>query len=129
MPKPRKPTALLALNGGLATNPGRYADRLSEPNVTLPIGSAPSGFSKAKRAIWDEVAGLVAPGVLQRSDRIILELITHLIYDLRTGQSTVASIAQLRMALASLGMTPSDRSRVSAAPQDSPNDPLQFLDS
>ena len=128
MPKPRKPTALLALNGGLATNPGRYADRVNEPNVTLPIGSAPSGFSKAKRAIWDEMVSLVAPGVLQRSDRILLEVITHLIHDLRTGQSSVASIAQLRMSLASLGMTPADRSRVSAVPQDSPNDPLQFLD-
>jgi len=127
MPKPRKPTELLAISGAIATNPARYASRMMEPTTSEAIGESPKAFPKAKKAIWDEIVSLVAPGVLQSSDRIIVEVICHLVYDLRTGQSSVASIAQLRMALASLGMTPADRSRVSAAPQEPLNDPLAFL--
>jgi hypothetical protein len=128
MPKPRTPMSILALTGAISKNPARYADRLNEPVSIAPIGDAPAAFNKARRAIWDEIVSLVPDGVLQRSDRLIVELISHLVYDLRTGESTIASIAQLRMALASLGMTPADRSRVSAAPQVSTNDPLGFLD-
>ena len=127
MPKPRKPTQLLSISGALATNPGRYADRMNEPRSSEPAGDPPPVFNKAMKGIWIEIVSLIPSGVLQRSDRILLEVICHLINDLRTGQSTVASIAQLRMALASLGMTPADRSRVSAAPQEPLNDPLAFL--
>jgi hypothetical protein len=114
MPNPRKPTQLLALNGGLAKNPARYSHRSTEPASNGPIGDAPVGFNKARRAIWQEITALVPPGVLRRSDRLILELICHLVYDLRAGEITIAGIGQLRQSLASLGMTPADRSRVSA---------------
>ena len=127
MPQPRTPTALLAINGGLSKNPGRYADRVNEPQSNGPIGEPPAGFNKARKAIWAEVVSLVPDGVLAKSDRLILELIVGLLYDLRAGDSNIAAIAQLRMALASLGMTPADRSRVSSAPADVADDPLQFL--
>jgi phage terminase small subunit len=127
MPNPRTPTALLALNGGLAKNPGRYLDRASEPSSNGPIGDPPSHLNKASKAIWTEVIDLVPPGVLQKSDRLIVELITRLIVDLRSGEYNIASIAQLRMALASLGMTPADRSRVSAPNAPPEDDPLKFL--
>jgi len=100
---------------------------MNEPKSTEPVGDAPPAFNKTKKAIWTEIVSLVPSGVLQRSDRIVVELICYLLHELRTGKATVASIAQLRMALASLGMTPADRSRVSAAPQDSTDDPLAFL--
>ena len=126
MPNPRTPTALLAINGGLSKNPGRYADRVNEPQSNGEIGQAPAAFSKAKKALWAEVIDLVPDGVLAKSDRLIVELIVELMHDLRTGNSNVASIAQLRMSLASLGMTPADRSRVSAPPPQTV-DELEFL--
>ena len=128
MPNPRKPTALLAINGGLAKNPGRYTDRVNEPQSNGPIGDAPAGFNKARKAIWNEVVSTVPDGVLQKSDRLIVELISGWLFDLRAGEATVADKAQLRMALASLGMTPADRSRVSATKEDTAaDDPLRFL--
>ena len=127
MPKARTPTQLLAINGGLAKNPGRYADRVNEPQSNGPVGNAPDYFDEARNVLWVEIVSLVPDGVLQRSDRLIVELTTHLMHDLRTGQADNRTIAQLRASLASLGMSPSDRSRVSAAPANSQDDPMQFL--
>ena len=128
MPKPRKPTAQLALSGQLDARPKQYANRNSEPS-SGKLGTAPKFYDKAKRALWKEVVGTVPPGVLQHSDRFIVEVVCSLLTDLRNGTGTVAGIAQLRQSLASLGMTPADRSRVSAAPPEKTDDPLSFLDS
>lgn len=126
MPNPRTPTALLAINGGLSKNPSRYADRVNEPQSNGDVGDAPKELSKAKKALWAEIIDLVPDGVLAKSDRLIVELIVELMHDLRTGNSNVASINTLRMSLASLGMTPADRSRVSAPPPQTV-DELEFL--
>jgi len=128
MPRPRTPTPLLQLNGAMAINPGRYASRMNEPSTEQAVGDPPDAFSDTKKDIWREVVGMVAGGVLQASDRLILEIICHLVFELRSGSATTASIAQLRQSLASLGMTPADRSRVSAMPAETSHDPLAFLD-
>jgi hypothetical protein len=65
--------SILALTGAISKNPARYADRLNEPVSIAPIGDAPAAFNKARRAIWDEIVSLVPDGVLQRSDRLIVE--------------------------------------------------------
>ena len=126
MPNPRKPTKLHLLSGALERNPQRYSDRDGEPASNGPIGDPPTGFTKARKAIWDEVVGLVPDGVLQKSDRIVVELVVMLLHELRTGELNIAGIAQLRQALASLGCTPADRSRVSAAPEPKVDEWQQF---
>ena len=126
MPAPRKPTHLHLLSGATAKNPQRFSDRVSEPGSNGPIGDPPSAFNNARKALWDEVVDLVPDGVLQKSDRVIVELVVMLLHELRTGDLNIAGIAQLRQALASLGCTPADRSRVSAPPEQKVDEWQQF---
>jgi hypothetical protein len=126
MPTPRKPTHLHLLSGATAKNPQRFTDRVNEPGPNGPIGEPPIGFNKARKDLWDEVVGLVPEGVLQKSDRVIVELVVMILHELRTGELNIAGIAQLRQALASLGCTPADRSRVSAAPEQKVDEWQQF---
>jgi hypothetical protein len=58
--------------------------------------------------------------VLQATDRMAVELAARLIAQFRKlpdDEVTSAQVAQIRTALAVLGMTPADRSRVSAKKQ------------
>jgi hypothetical protein len=67
--------------------------------------------------VWDEIVDLLPAEVLQSTDRMAVELTSRLIArfrDLEDDKVTMAQVAQIRTALASLGMTPADRSRVSA---------------
>lgn len=126
MPQIRKNTAELALVGALDARPGRYADRKNEPKSNGPIGNPPDGFNPTKKKIWSEVIDLIPPGVLQKSDRLIVEVVVMLTYELRTNEINMAGITQLRQALATLGMTPADRSRVSATPEQQHDEWEQF---
>lgn len=64
-----KPTAIKLLEG----NPGKRALNLMEPASAADVGGAPVWLSPEARACWQEVAGTLAPGVLQRADRHALE--------------------------------------------------------
>jgi hypothetical protein len=113
MPRPRKPTSLHLVTGTF--NSTRHADR-HEPQVTAPLGDAPSDWPPQAKAIWQEVVNAIPDGVAGRPDRIIVELTARLLIETRSkGKFTAAVAAQLRCCLASLGLTPADRSRVSAS--------------
>ena len=127
MPRPRTPTSQLELKGAVRHDPSRYSERKDEPAFNGPVGDPPPHLDPARRAIWTELVDTVPADVLQKSDRIILELATTLTHALRNGELNVAAIAQLRQTLASLGMTPADRSRVAAAPKPNESDPTDFL--
>lgn len=128
MSAPRKPTSQLA-ETTRKKNVGRYGHRASEPKPVAKLGPPPKDFTPAQKKLWKEVVGQVPPGVLTGSDRIIIEIATRLLEKLRSGRATPVEIGHLRQTLATLGMTPADRSRVSTTPPDSPtDDPLAFLD-
>jgi hypothetical protein len=55
--RPRKPTAVLALNGAFERNPNRA--RIDEPVPTTTLGAAPKWLAVTAVSIWDE---LVAEG-------------------------------------------------------------------
>lgn len=124
MPRPRKPTNLHRASGTLRK--GRHAGRLHEPVVAEPLGGPPTkaGFHNEENALWQEIAEMIPPGVATRSDRLLVEILVRLIAKARKSPQdlTPAMASQIRAGLASLGMTPADRSRVETALPESRND-------
>jgi phage terminase small subunit len=134
MARPRKPTGLLLLNGGLEHNKKRYADRANEPKPTGPIGEPPEGMDADVARCWREIVAESAPGVLTVSDRGILAIAADLrrhsergdpVNVAERGQEPVyeyvtdpKKIALLVRCYTELGMTPASRSKVQAKPQD-----------
>jgi hypothetical protein len=114
MPRPRKPTALHLVENTL--RPARHAERSHEPVVDGPLGGPPSDWKPAGKALWWEIANAIPAQVATRADRLIVELTCRLVVKMREDPEKFnsAMAGQLRCCLASLGMTPADRSRVSA---------------
>lgn len=114
MPKPRTPSSVLEARGAFAHNP----DRTREDFQSGDFDTDPPGyFSESQKAVWTEIVSLLPDGVLQATDRVAVELAARMVAHFRSlddAAVTMAQVAQIRMALATLGMTPADRSRVSA---------------
>ena len=121
MARPRKPTADLELSGAFTKDPKRRESRRNEPPPNGPIGEAPNYFDDNQRDLWNEVVELVPPAVLAKSDRIVVELIARLLQKLREGMIKGAELNILVTCLSRLGLTPADRSRVSAKPETDEN--------
>lgn len=112
MARPRKPTAALELKGAFKKDPKRKADRAGEPIPDGPVGSAPQGLTTDEAALWDELAGY---GFwLTNADRLMLEIAVKLMVLFRAGGLDGGGISKLIAALAKLGFSPSDRSKVQA---------------
>jgi hypothetical protein len=111
MPRPRKPTQLLVVEGTL--RPGRHAERAHGPIVDAPLGGPPSDWKLAGKALGNRECN--PAGVATKSDRLILEVVCRLVANMREEPEKFSSAmaVQLRCCLATLGMTPADRSRVS----------------
>lgn len=114
MPKPRTPSATLEARGTFAHNPSRTREDFESGEFDRV---APKYFKKNQVAVWEEIIGLLPDSVLQATDRMAVELTARLIARFRSlddADISMAQVAQIRTALATLGMTPADRSRVSA---------------
>ena len=116
MPATRKPTAILALNGTLAHNPGRYADRASEPQDDRDLGPPPLHLAPEACVAWREIAEIAPARVLAMADRLIVELASVLLAQFRAEGATLSDqkIRRLESVLGQLGMTPATRSKVTA---------------
>jgi phage terminase small subunit len=117
MARPRKPTHLLSITGGLDHNPGRYADRANEPQDDRDLGAPPPHLVPSQQAIWREIEQLSPPGVLRHADRLIVELAAVLLAQFRRAGELMPlpAMTRLQSLLAELGMTPAARSKVTAA--------------
>jgi hypothetical protein len=113
MARPRKPTAVLELTGAFRKDPQRKKARASEPVPTGVIGIPPVHFDAIHAAVWYEVISMIPAGVLTGADRIMVELTCSLICGLRNGTSERGDKALLKGCLASMGMTPAERSKIS----------------
>jgi hypothetical protein len=126
MPKPRTPSAVLEARGAFAHNPDRKREDF-EAGVFDP--APPTYFKAHQKAAWNEIVGVLPATVLQATDRMAVELAARLIAQFRKlpdDEVTSAQVAQIRTALAVLGMTPADRSRVSAK-KETPKNPFAAL--
>ena len=114
MARPRKPTKMHIVAGTLRTT--RHRDRENEPEVIEPLGGPPEGWPIAAKLMWAEIAGYVPADVARRADRVMLEVLIRLVAKMREGPEamTPALAAQIRSTCAAFGMSPADRSRVSA---------------
>ncbi len=138
MARPRKPSAILELNGAFDHNPQRR--RPNEPKESRPLGEPPGRLPVEIRAFWKEIESIVPAGVLKISDRWAVELAARLMYKAVTGPNIPAilelaktaemdvaeirkliqsqeigsaELSTLRSLLSALGMTPADRSKLS----------------
>jgi hypothetical protein len=117
MARPRTPSAILELKGAFKKDPQRKEQRSQEPRPQGIIGDPPLFFDVERASIWHEIISQVPDGVLTNADRIILELTCSLVHGLRQGSSERGDLSLLKSCLASLGMTPADRSKISVPKQ------------
>lgn len=119
----RTPTSILEAKGSFEHDPARGRARKNEPKPQAGIGQAPAHLDELHAQVWDEIVGIMPPRVLGNTDRMIMELLCRKVVKMRTEEKfTAADEAQMRGMLASLGMTPADRSRVQTIPDDKPTD-------
>ncbi len=113
MGRPRKPSTRLELSGAFKVNPERR--RPAEPRPDTRIGDPPARMSADEQVFWRELVEQAGEW-LTGSDRWAVELASMLMckFDGKNDGMTGAELATLRSLLGSLGLTPSDRSRISA---------------
>ena len=114
MPARKKSLTLLKLSGGLKAHPTRYKDRTDLASCPDGIGEPPSQISVSRKHLWAEIVAQLPVGHLQSADRLLLEIVTHLMSRQRNRRVliTKGEISLLLNALSKLGLTPVDRSRV-----------------
>ncbi len=115
MAHPRTPIAKAKLTGAAQKHPERYRDRIEPDTSGDPVGEPPAYLSEDARAAWLEAAGVL--GWLVREDRLALEIAAQAIAAIRVTAAAnkpikAAQLTAARQALASLGATPADRSRI-----------------
>jgi len=117
MAQPRKPTNILELRGALKKNPKRFAARANEPIPTEPISQTPPEYmDEDVRAAYLYLIKHSHPDVLCMADQAATEIVASLLAEFRRRPNAMetARISRLLTGLGSLGMTPADRSRVTA---------------
>jgi hypothetical protein len=119
MPRPRTPTATLNAKGSFLHDPKRKRARLHEPRPTSSLGGPPERFCARDQAIWFEVAAMLPAGVAANCDRWAVELLVCLMSKFRAGRAKSSEAKQIESLLGKMGLTPADRSRVSADPGES----------
>jgi phage terminase small subunit len=114
MPKQRKALQQLAESGTLHKNPGRYVGRwVAQSAPFRPIGKAPAHLPAVEQAIWAELTKAAQPRLLQRSDRLFLEVCCKLVARMRTAENPKSSeINSLTNILGKLGLNPTDRTKL-----------------
>jgi hypothetical protein len=128
MAKHQQPHELAELKGADVKNPQRY--RKSVPKSAVPLGDYPEVRSTDPKDCWFELAALAIPGVLTGSDRILMEVLAHLVAEFRTSpvDFSGAKLAQLIGICARFGMSASDRNKLGVdKPKDEEN-PFAALD-
>lgn len=83
MPARRKPTAMLEATGAFQKNPQRRRERANEPTWNGPVGDPPDWFDRHLAQVWSELEAHAAPGVLARSDSLLLEITSVLLFKYR----------------------------------------------
>ena len=128
MPSPRTPLAKARLTGAAQKHPERFKAR-SEPKASgRGIGNPPAYLPASARKAWQTFADELP--WLTFEDRAALEaasLMRGRIAD-DPADVTAALFGQYRLALAALGATPVDRSKVAQPAPDDEDDAFRFLD-
>jgi hypothetical protein len=120
--RPRKPTAVLELNGAFKHDPARGEARKHEPKPEGPLGAPPASLEDGEIECWGELSA--SAGWLTNADRWVVELAVCLMAKKREcgigGRHgiSVGELAQLNQCLREMGLTPVARSKVAAPKKD-----------
>ena len=121
MPQPRKPTVIHVLSGSAAKNPDRMKLRENEPKDDREIGEPSKKLTIAERNTYNEIIETAVPGVFKRTDKIAVENAAKILVKIRNNKCNSADQNLFFKFLASFGMTPADRSRVSMSDKQKTN--------
>src|SRR5215472_3167714 len=100
----------------------QVAERENEP-IPRPFGACPAHLSSSAKKIWAEVFAKWQPGVAGDSDEAAFEILVCLLANFRYRKKArppqvISEVSQMNLLLGKFGMTPADRSRVTASPDD-----------
>ncbi len=112
MARPRTATKILELKGAFKRNPQR---KRSEPTCANQLKkTAPRYLNSDQKAAWRKIIKIAPPGVLQESDEMIVASVACLWAEFLQGPALMhpQKLLRLEIQLGRLGMTPSDRSKV-----------------
>jgi len=131
MANPRTPIARAKLTGADQKHPERYRDRKEPATSGDPVGDPPAHLGKAAKAVWKEAASIM--GWLVREDRLALEIAANAVAAIRETAKDgepikAAQLTAARQALASLGATPADRSKIHIPGDEGQDDPFAQFD-
>jgi hypothetical protein len=116
MPRPRKPTNVLAFTGAFRKDPQRARARSKEPRDLGELVK-PAGLTEDESAAWDAIVSTCPTGVLKDRDAEIVRLAAVVRCELKRAPKA-ALIAQYRLLLSDLGMTPVAASKVAGTGED-----------
>lgn len=100
----------------MKAHPERARQRSAEPQPAGPIGGPPSTLNDAQKACYRELVTAAHAGTLSPADTFVVEMAAVLLEQFRRDPAGVsaAKLTRLQSLLASLGMSPADRSKVHA---------------
>ena len=120
--RPRKPVEVLEANGAFEKNPQRRRD--PPPKSNHPAGDPPEYLNAVEKQIWHELVMDIPMGVATAPDRGALGCLCMLEYLKRNRNIKVIELNVLIKLYSLFGLTPADRTRVTAAPLEKDDDPL-----
>lgn len=127
--RPRTPTKVLDARGAFKNHPGRAKERENEPVDLPPLGVCPASFNDSEKIAWADIVKSDVAGVLTAQDYLSVEIAAQLLAQTRETQIVKNDVTGERYALPGLsdarhsqligllgkfGMTPAERSKVSA---------------
>jgi phage terminase small subunit len=116
MSRPRTATNILEAKGAFKKDPAR---KRIEPKCLDPFPArAPSHLNPLQVKHWHRVRKMIPAGVLQGSDVLAVELAAVLWAEFVVSPAEMNNgrIGQMQTALGKLGLSPSDRAKLSASP-------------
>ena len=111
----RKPTRILERSGAFQKNPSRR--RNQEPVPVGPLGNPPERLDAEQLIFWRELESMCAKGVLTSADRWCVELAAVCMCKIVRQEAKGYDHALLRSLLSSMGLTPTDRSKLNIPPE------------
>lgn len=113
MPRPRKPSNILELNGAFKANPQRRR-KVIHPAPT-DLGAPPAWMTREQAAVWHEIMEIAPPNIIKSTDAIAVSVFACLVCEFRADPVLFSSarVAQLMGFFSRFGMTPADREKIS----------------
>lgn len=123
-----QPPEVVKLKNSARKHPERYRKKV--PKSDLPLGHYPEDRATDPAGCWFELSSMCIPGVMTRSDRVMLEIASNLLAEYREEpvKFTSAKLKDLISCLARFGMSPSDRNKLGVDKPDPKDNPFAALD-